>query len=649
MTNIDNSIALGYGAIVDGNNKIQLGNTSVTSVSTKGKLTTGTVTYPNTDGNAGQVLGTNGSGILSWQSPGASYTAGNGIIFSGTQINVGNSTQGSESLALGIEAGKTLQGSNSVALGTQAGMTNQASAAIAIGSAAGRNNQSQGAIAIGYVAVDGGQGNHSVAIGSNAGQYGQGAQSVAVGYAAGQSMANATDAVAIGAFSSANVKDGTALGANANASFENSTAIGRGANTSAINTIQLGDENVVNVKTSGNLTAGTVTYPNSHGNAGQVLGTDGTGNLTWKNLSTPLTAGSGINIVNNLINVGNATQGLNSIALGFNSGLTGQLQNSIAIGSEAGNSNQGANSIAIGTVAGKSNQSANSIVLNATGLDLNAGNSGLFVKPIRQVSGSSTLMQYNTISGEVTYSETSVRENLATLSVGPPPASAVASAKLEVNSTTQGFLPPRLSYNQKMAIVSPVAGLVLWCNNCGPKGELQVYNGTEWTNMIGGIASTVPIYVGDSYGGGTVVYIFQPGDSRYVAGETHGIIAATSDVSYSSWGCTTTATGATGTAIGTGASNTASIIANACVDANNPAKLCADYRGGGYSDWFMPSRDELNLFFTSRVAIGNLATYIYWSSSETASNGAWRQNFTTGSMQTFGKTSGSHIRPARYF
>ena len=68
---------------------------------------------------------------------------------------------------------------------------------------------------------------------------------------------------------------------------------------------------------------------------------------------------------------------------------------------------------------------------------------------------------------------------------GTPPD---GSAMLDVQSTEKGFLPPRMTEAQRNAINSPVAGLMLWCNNCGPSGELQVYNGTEWVNMIGGAA-----------------------------------------------------------------------------------------------------------------------------------------------------------------
>lgn len=65
-SNLSNATAIGYNARVDASNKIQLGNTDVTSVATAGKITTGDVTYPNAHGNAGQVLGTNGSGELVW-------------------------------------------------------------------------------------------------------------------------------------------------------------------------------------------------------------------------------------------------------------------------------------------------------------------------------------------------------------------------------------------------------------------------------------------------------------------------------------------------------------------------------------------------------------------------------------------------------
>ena len=68
-------------------------------------------------------------------------------------------------------------------------------------------------------------------------------------------------------------------------------------------------------------------------------------------------------------------------------------------------------------------------------------------------------------------------------------ANPAVSAQLDVSSTTRGFLPPRMTQAQRNAIISPAAGLTVWCNDCGALGELQVYNGILWTNVIGGYAA----------------------------------------------------------------------------------------------------------------------------------------------------------------
>ena len=60
-----------------------------------------------------------------------------------------------------------------------------------------------------------------------------------------------------------------------------------------------------------------------------------------------------------------------------------------------------------------------------------------------------------------------------------------ASAVLDVTSTSKGLLPPRMTDAQKNAITSPVAGLMLWCTNCGTNGQMQVFNGSEWTDLLG--------------------------------------------------------------------------------------------------------------------------------------------------------------------
>jgi uncharacterized protein (TIGR02145 family) len=80
--------------------------------------------------------------------------------------------------------------------------------------------------------------------------------------------------------------------------------------------------------------------------------------------------------------------------------------------------------------------------------------------------------------------------SIAFSQIGMGTISPSASAALDITSTTKGFLIPRMTHLQKMAIQSPVAGLQVWCTDCGTYGESQVYNGTTWTNLIGGSAAT---------------------------------------------------------------------------------------------------------------------------------------------------------------
>jgi hypothetical protein len=147
--------------------------------------------------------------------------------------------------------------------------------------------------------------------------------------------------------------------------------------------------------------------------------------------------------------------------------------------------------------------------------------------------------------------------------------------------------------------------------------------GTTYGPTISFATPVAPIAVGDSYGGGKVFYIFQPADQGYVANETHGLIAATVDQStgirwYNS-NRGNEITGATATAIGTGKSNTDKII-NVQQGSLNwyAAGVARDYKGGEYNDWYLPSRDELNLLYTQKVMVGGFSNAYYWTSTETS-------------------------------
>ncbi len=155
--------------------------------------------------------------------------------------------------------------------------------------------------------------------------------------------------------------------------------------------------------------------------------------------------------------------------------------------------------------------------------------------------------------------------------------------------------------------------------------------------------------VGMSYQGGKVAYIFVAGDPGYIAGEQHGLIAAPSNQSNgAAWGCLGTITNATGTAIGTGLQNTVYIWLW-CPDAGIAATLCYDLVLGGYSDWYLPSKDELNILCLNKAAIGGFVSVEYWSSSEVSANFASDKDFVNGAQNSTPKNNALAVRAIRTF
>jgi uncharacterized repeat protein (TIGR02543 family) len=117
------------------------------------------------------------------------------------------------------------------------------------------------------------------------------------------------------------------------------------------------------------------------------------------------------------------------------------------------------------------------------------------------------------------------------------------------------------------------------------------------------------------------------------------------------WGCFgVLISGADGTAVGTGEQNTID-IETGCNTNGTAADICANLSLGGYTDWFLPSKDELNLMYTNLkvFGVGGFTDSYYWSSSEIYVKGAWLQDFYGGTQYDGGKHWIFRVRSVRAF
>jgi hypothetical protein len=172
-----------------------------------------------------------------------------------------------------------------------------------------------------------------------------------------------------------------------------------------------------------------------------------------------------------------------------------------------------------------------------------------------------------------------------------------------------------------------------------PTGQFQVSltrcgnsNTLQWESCHYATGDTGPA-------GGIVFYVTDGG--------MHGLEVAPVDQGFAPWGCNGTAiTGADSHTVGSGAQNTRDILAG-CNEAGIAAKIADDYTLNGYSDWFLPSIDELT-FMWANIGLGaappltnagGFDTSTSWSSSEFSSVSGWVQRF-----DQSGGTSGSPFK-----
>lgn len=181
---------------------------------------------------------------------------------------------------------------------------------------------------------------------------------------------------------------------------------------------------------------------------------------------------------------------------------------------------------------------------------------------------------------------------------------------------------------------------------CGTDGVVDFALGDCFPDADLIIPFTEPttFHIGQLYGGGIIFYIDNTGE--------HGLIAAPNDQSAGEqWGCQGISIIGTNSTIGSGQSNTIQIV-NGCNMTTNAAQICNDLVLNGYSDWFLPSKDELIQMYQERNSIGGFTLGTYWSSSEYyAYNGtvAWALTFENSIPNLPYKGSYYYVRAVRAF
>lgn len=176
-----------------------------------------------------------------------------------------------------------------------------------------------------------------------------------------------------------------------------------------------------------------------------------------------------------------------------------------------------------------------------------------------------------------------------------------------------------------------------------------------------------PLQIGDSYLGGIIGYLLQPGDPGYDYYVQHGLIISPTTPplvddggggicwpsgypwSMQNVGAQPNLTSLS-SAIGTGQANTNTIVAaynpygEICT--YNPAKLCDIYTINGFSDWYLPSLNELTSIGANRALLPDW-NYGYWTSTQVNQTNAYMVNTSTNAVQSEPKWSDGG--GARYF
>lgn len=669
---ISNATAIGSGAIVTSDNAIQLGNEQITDVKSAGKLTTGTVTYPNTHGTNGQVLSTTGSGLLTWTTPTITDLSSITGVLSIAKGGTGTSTQN----FVDITADQTIGGNKTFSSGlVNIGLSNRFSNPSTIAFP----NADDPAFISHY--TSGNQGVMSFSAGDDPSvdyfAFGYGLlnnfnEKLKI-YSTGQLVApidatisGLTIGKGAGSFYNNTTIGFQALYSNSDGQFN--TAIGNQAmrlNTFGNANVAIGNEALLNNSSgSNNIAIGanslmsnlTSSFNTSVGNSAMYLNTTGENNAAFGYYALRSNTTGGENTATGYMALLGNTQGnyntangswalqANTLgnyntAMGHNSStynISGIKNTSIGAFSLYKNTNANQNT-SVGAYSLENNNSgSNNTSIGVYALNTNTigeQNAAMgYLALFNNISGgNNTAIGNNTLSTNTTGSNnTAIGADANVQAVDLTNATAIGASSVVTSSNTIQL--GNANVIDVKTAGKLTTGTVSYPNTHGTAGQILTTTGSgtlTWT-------AAMTHYVGESYGGGIVFYVYDNGQ--------HGLIAATSDqgTNIRWYAGTNTNTISKADGIGAGRKNTATIISNQGYGDGQTyaARVCNEYSvtedGVTYGDWYLPSKHELDLLRTQKNLFGNFASFFYWSSTENDSGTAWGQYFDSTTTQSPG-------------
>ena len=207
-------------------------------------------------------------------------------------------------------------------------------------------------------------------------------------------------------------------------------------------------------------------------------------------------------------------------------------------------------------------------------------------------------------------------------------------------------------------------------SNLGVSGTVGTSYTVTYTAVgltVATVSITVTAYAIGSIGpgGGKIFYISEAGFNcgsgftstgsptgglcRYLEAAASTTSPAWADATYA-WSGNTNTSVTTSITIGSGYKNTLAMIGQSGAGTEGAGNVAQAFRGGGLSDWYLPSADEAGQLYNNRVAVGGWVNAYYWSSSQSSADKAFNQFNGIGAPFEAAKSSTIlYVRPVRAF